>query len=252
MSIIAKYIGMSFKKNFTYRLNWIMVVLDTLFSCFSIWLFWRSLMELDIHIPGWNADSIQMFIGFSLISKAVANLTVGDYDIQRHITEGTLDNILVKPVNSVLLILLDRPDFLQFFVMFAAGLGCVFFHCPAERMGYGVVAVIISVVATLTVYLVDVMIFIGAFWLKRTDSMADIYLTIVSIREYPLVFLDKKLLTVFTYVIPLVYVGTIPIEVVTGGVRIQELATVFGLFFLTLFLVNGLWKLGRRRYESTN
>ena len=52
MHIIARYLGLSIKKNFAYRANGPLVVLDEIMDCAALWLFWASLMELDLTLSG--------------------------------------------------------------------------------------------------------------------------------------------------------------------------------------------------------
>lgn len=40
MRIIAKYAGLSLKKNFAYKANGVLVIVDTLMDVFAVWLFW--------------------------------------------------------------------------------------------------------------------------------------------------------------------------------------------------------------------
>ncbi len=229
-----------------------MVIIDTLLSCFSVWIFWKSMIELNITIPGWNEMSIQCFIGFCLISKAISNLMVGDYDIERHITEGTLDNYLVKPANPVLLMMLERPDFLQFVVTICSGFYFVFRYTSPALYGRAIIAIIICILATGTLFLVEVMLFIMAFWLKKVDSIADIYVETCLISRYPLVFLGKKTMFFFTYVMPVVCVGTVPTYFVLGNNDFQSIAAMLMIFIINVILTVLLWRIGRRRYESTN
>lgn len=252
MNIIARYIVISLKKNFTYKMNGVMVILDTILACFSIWLFWNSLLELDLKIDGWGINSIQMFIGFSLIARAFTNLTVGDYEIQEHIIKGTLDNYLVKPCNPIVAIMMERPDFLQFFVTFFIGLACVFVHCDGSKIGYALVSILVCMISTMTLCLLEVMIFEGAFWMKKTDVFADIYFAISSVSKYPLVFFGKRITLFFTYILPVAYVGTIPTETTINGILSITILIPLLLLGINLFGVTLLWKLGRRRYESTN
>lgn len=252
MNIIVRYIIISLKKNFINKMNAVMVILDTVLACFSIWLFWNSLLEMDLQIEGWGISSIQMFIGFSLIARAFTNLTVGDYDIQQHIAKGTLDNFLVKPCNPIIAIMMERPDFLQFFVTFFIGLICVFIHCDGSKIGYALIAIFVCIIATITLCLLEVMIFEGAFWLKKTDMFADVYFAISSVSKYPLVFFGKKITLFLTYILPVAYVGTIPTEITAGGVLSISILVPLLLLGINLLGVTILWKLGRRRYESTN
>lgn len=48
------------------------------------------------------------------------------------------------------------------------------------------------------------------------------------------------------------YVGTIPTEITAGGVLSISILVPLLLLGINLLGVTILWKLGRRRYESTN
>ncbi len=252
MNIIARYMVISFHKYFINRLNGFMVVIDTIFSCGSIWLFWYSLMELDIYTAGWDYSTLQLFVGFSILSKAFVNLTVGDYDIQKRITDGSLDMILVKPCNPILLIMVERPDFLQFIVTFMIGIVYITINAKGLNPLHLLLAIVVCVISTFLVYLWGVFIFILTFWFKKMESTADLFYTIAAVSKYPLIFLPKQILLSFTYVIPIAFMGTIPAEIANGKIDFLELAWLPLLVVVTLLLISICWKLGRNRYESIN
>lgn len=126
-------------------MNGAMVILDTLMDCFSIWLFWASLLEMGIHIPGWDVRALRLFMGYSLISMGIAVLFVGNNDIQRHVLDGTLDPYLVKPCHPILLLLLERANFLRLLVAFPIGCALVFPMFAGGELGNAALSVFLCI-----------------------------------------------------------------------------------------------------------
>ena len=89
MNTIARFVIISLKKNFVYKINGVMVIVDTFLDVLSVWLFWMSLAQYDIAIGNWTMKELTMFMGFSLIATAIGNMGVGAYDIQRAVLDGT-------------------------------------------------------------------------------------------------------------------------------------------------------------------
>lgn len=252
MSIIAKYVELSLKKNFAYKANGLLVIVDTLMDVFSIWLFWMSLLELDLNLIGWSDQSLRVFMGYSLISSSISNLFVGAWDIQDHVADGTLDSYLVKPCSSILLILLERANFLRFLVTFPIGFLLVAIHAGIQKLVQALVGTLLCVFATILVELIVLAVYEFCFWVKRVDSYADILETFFSISQYPLIFFNKKIVMLFTYIIPVAFIGTIPAELVTGGEMQWSIFAFLTLAVLIVCIVYLLWETGRRKYESAN
>lgn len=252
MNIIAKYVGISIKKNFAYKPNGVLVIVDTLMDVFSIWLFWTSLLELDLNLIGWSGQSLRLFMGYSLISSSISNLFVGAWDIQGHVADGTLDSYLVKPCCSVVLILLERANFLRLVVSFPIGFLLVAYNAGLHRVGQALIGTLFCVAATIFVELIVLAVYELCFWLKKVDSYADIMETVFSISRYPLIFFPQKIVMLFTYIVPVAFMGTIPAEIVTGGQMQWSVPAFLALAALIAGMVCLLWKAGRRRYESAN
>lgn len=171
MNIIVRYIGLSWKKNFAYRINGFLVILDTMMDCFTLWLFWASLLELNLDLMGWTPEAIRLFLGYSLISSAVANLFVGAWDIGDHIPDGTLDTYLVRPCNPVLLILLERANFLRFAVTFPAGLVMVLRYGGSGHPALLLGGIALSILGTVLLQLLVLCIYILSFLVQEDGHL---------------------------------------------------------------------------------
>lgn len=251
MNIIGRYFILSVKKNFNYPMNAIMVIFDTLMDCFSIFLFWLSLMEMDVQIGNWTETDIKIFIGFSLVSMGILVLFSGAYDIQENILNGSLDMYLIKPCSSLLLIVMERANCLRFLVSFPIGIIILKFSY-SKGLGTLIIAVLMCMMASLAIGLIRVILYLFAFWVKKMDSFVRIYETIISVREYPIQFLGKKIVWIFTYVIPIAFIATFPTELCKSGININLLVWIIIVNIILIICVKGIWKLGRKIYESTN
>ena len=65
MNTIVRYFFISLKKNFAYRFNVPLVVLDEIMDCISLFIFWGSLLEINLNLVYWNEQSIEIFIGWN-------------------------------------------------------------------------------------------------------------------------------------------------------------------------------------------
>lgn len=252
MSTIVRYILISVKKNFTYKMNGLMVIIDSVIDCFSIWLFWSSLLEMGITVPGWNDYALQLFMGFSLISASIAVLFVGSYDIERHILKGSLDDILLRPCNPVLYIMAERANFLRFLVMYPVGLVLVYHGVTASSFWIITGAVIMCMLSTVSVKMISIIIYEMSFFIKKVDSIYEVISSMTIIADYPLFFLKGKVRFILTYLLPITLIATIPVEFILHGLNILLYGVPLCLLLLEIFCIKIIWKAGRDRYESTN
>ena len=252
MNIIGRYFIISMKKNFAYPVNGVMVIVDTLIDCFSVWLFWISLLELDLSFTQWNRTHLLLFMGFSLISMSISNLFVGCGDLGLHIQKGTLDSYLTKPSYSLLLIALDRANFLRFIVSYLIGTILCIRILSIRKIGYFLIGMLVCIVATIGIECYNLLIIELAFFFKKTDTLGEIISTFFGISKYPLVFLHRALKQILTMVIPLSFIATIPTEMVMGTWNWKLLLILpTNLIFIIGVLVI-IWKKGREKYESSN
>lgn len=251
MRIISKYFLVSLKKNFAYRVNGYLVILDTMMDILAIWLFWVSLLELELNLIGWTRQSLKLFMGYSLISSSIANLFVGEWDLQDHVLDGSLDGYLLKPCSAVLLILLERANFLRFLVSFPVGAVMVFAYAGQQPL-LALWGMILCILASVMVQLIILAVYELCFWLQRVDGFADLLETVFSISKYPLAFFPHKIALFFTYIVPIAWIGTIPVEIITGKTIAWSVPAFLILSIGICSLVHILWQAGRRNYESAN
>ena len=116
-----------------------------------------------------------------------------------------------------------------------------------------ILAAFTSLLSFLAVFLPLAIIGISAFWIGRAEFLRDLFVELFVFQNYPLTEFPKFFILVFTFVIPLIFSGTIPVVVLTW----DNTAKSFLLFLLLVAIItlqiivfNVIWKRGLRRYES--
>ena len=127
MNIINRFFLISLKKNFAYPANCFFIILDDVFDLAGVWIFWNSLFALGLKAASWDYNSLTVFMGFSFICTAISAFFIGTYFIEYYILNGSLDLCLVKPLNPILYILLERANFFRISFRFLLGLGFVLY-----------------------------------------------------------------------------------------------------------------------------
>lgn len=252
ISIICSSFIISIKKNFEYKINAIMVVVDQLLDVLAIWLFWISLLSLNITIEIWGKKDIFIFVGFSLLSSSVSNLFVGTSDLKEHIINGTLDLYLIKPANAIFLIALERCNFLRFVTTFPISLITIFASAQTTPIANVVLAIFISIIATITLELIRIIPSVLGFYLLRTRNLSLVLDLFLSFKRYPVHVFGSLSGKIFTYILPVAFIATIPTDFVAKRTEISLLSIALVIFLLSVLVVKKLWEKGKVRYESAN
>lgn len=252
MSTIGRYIQLSLKKMFTYRMNMVSVIIDTVIDCFSIWLFWKSIMELELNLATWNDKYIYLFIGYSMIFRSVYTIFSKCWDLQKNIIQGTLDIYLVRPGNPVVMILLENVNCLRIFLSFGIGIIILMIHVERANFFYSCIAIIVCIIASICMGLIKVIVYECSFFFRKMDSIAEIVETVFTVTDYPIILFGKNFVLFFTFIIPAAFVATIPTTISVQGMNDTNIIAVFIAFGILLLISTVLWKVGRNVYESTN
>ena len=166
--------------------------------------------------------------------------------------DGTMDSYLVKPCSSILLILLERANFLRIIVTFPIGILIVTVNAGIQKIRLAFAGITLCISATILVELIVVAIYELCFWIKRVDSYVYVVETVFSISQYPRIFFNKKIVALFTYIVPVAFMSTIPTEIIVEGGMQWSIFAFLIIAGVSFGIVALLWKAGRRKYESAN
>ncbi len=248
-------LSLSFKVESEYRLNFFFALISSLinllFSLFGLGLFYRITNTLG----GWSFEEALVVMGiFVLIegfsqSFLIANLNT----IMEYVWMGTLDFVLLKPVDS------------QFYLSFRNfsiwgipnmifGLGIIIYGAirlkasPLDVL-FGISAVMISLTILYGIWFI-----LGSLsvWFVKIYNITFVLKQLVEAGRYPITAYPEIYRFFFTFVIPVIFLTTVPASFVVGKGKAYLLLISIILAILSITLSRAFWKFTLRHYSSAS
>lgn len=231
------------------------ITIGTLVRMALVIIFFQSIYGHMQTIGGWQPYQMYLLLGtwFFIDGIAWASYTRGFNGRLPHAIErGDFDLFLTKPVNLKIFLSYRFID--------------VIFTTPAIISAIGLI-IYGSIISLEPIHIFSYLFFLAmAFWIHHSFSLilgtinffhileAPMYLrnSILHLGQYPITIYTGLIRVVFSFVIPLAFMFTIPAKAFLGKATIQEavLLVLVGLFFY--LFSSFFWKLGIHHYESAN
>ena len=175
--------------------------------------------------------------------------------IVTHVREGTLDFVLLKPIDSQFWVSLRimAPAGLP-----EMGLGLVLIGWAASRAGAAfslgtvLVAVLMLCVGGVILYALWFVIAATSIWFVKTWNATEVLRAVLASGRFPVSAYPPTLRLVFTLVLPVAFLTTVPAEVILGRAAMPMLA--LGMFLAVIFFVGSraFWLFALRYYTSAS
>ena len=208
-------------------------------------------------VAGWSFEEALVVIGWFMVMKGVLEGAVNPSlaSVVEHIRKGTLDFVLLKPADAQFLVSTQKFQPWRI-VDVLAGL-CVFavaFH----RLGrwpepaHVAAALLLLGCAALILYSIWILVVSAAFFVVKVDNLSFLFVSILDAARWPAAVFTGFWRFVFTVVIPLALMTTLPAEAMLGWIRPGAvlLALVGSLAFVASARV--VWLRAIARYTSAS
>lgn len=219
LNILGLFWTTSLAAEAEYRFNFFIAVLAAIAglaaSVFGVFLVYR---RVDT-IAGWTWPQAMIVMGiFTLLEGLTATFLAPNLGkIVRHVQNGTLDFVLLKPFDSQLwlstrnLSLGGVPDLV---------LGLVMLGYAAPRAGVGVMGWFVFLVPlTLGVsilYSLWFMLATTSIWFVKIYNASDVFRSFLEAARFPVSAYPAAFRFVFTFILPVAFLTTIPAETMLG------------------------------------
>ncbi|WP_414567583.1 ABC transporter permease [Nostoc sp. CCY 9925] len=238
-----------------YRINFVIATFSSLGnlvgSVFGLFLFYRT----GYTFAGWSWEAALVVLGiFTLLQGFSATFLAPNLNrIVRHVQEGTLDFILLKPIRSQFWLSTHTispwglPDLI---------FGCVIISYAGQRLGVGIDKYLLSVVPLLfgLVILYSLWFMLGSMsiWFVKIYNATEVLRGLLEAGRYPITAFPTVYRFFFTFIVPVSFLTTIPAQAILGRSEITWLIGAGGLA-LVLFLVSTwFWRFALRFYTSAS
>jgi ABC-2 type transport system permease protein len=238
-----------------YRVNFLLASLSSLGnlagSLFGLFLFYRT----GYTFAGWSWEAALVVLGiFTLLQGFSATFLAPNLNrIVRHVQEGTLDFILLKPIHSQFWLSTHTlspwgfPDLV---------FGSAIIGYAGTKLGLGISNYLVSAVPLFfgLVILYSLWFILGAtsIWFVKIYNVTEVLRGLLEAGRYPIAAYPQAYRFFFTFVVPVAFLTTIPAEAMLGGGEINWYIGA-AVLALALFVISAwFWGFALRFYTSAS
>jgi ABC-2 type transport system permease protein len=238
-----------------YRLNFLLAALSSLGnlvgSIFGLFLFYGK----GYTFTGWSWSEALIVVGiFTLLQGFSSAFLVPNLNrIVRHVQEGTLDFVLLKPIRSQFWLSCHTlspwglPDII---------FGSMIIGYAGRKLGLGFTNYLLGLAPLLCglVILYSLWFMLGAtsIWFVKIHNVTEVLRGLLEAGRYPIVAYPAAYRFFFTFVVPVAFLTTVPAQALLGKGQTNGLIgaalLAVGLFFASTVF----WRFALRFYTSAS
>ena len=257
MKLLKVILRVNLLTELAYRTNlWIQVSesgAHFLLSILGVLLVFSHTQSLN----GWNQHELIALVGvFFWIGGMIGFLIRPSLErFMQDIHKGTLDFILLKPVDAQLMISIQRLEIwklidvvlggsLIVYAMYQLNQGLEPWHLLYFGLAMGT--------GFLIVYAFWIILATLAFWLVRVDNLLVIFESMYEAGRWPVTIYPGWLRMILTFIIPIAFATTVPAQALVGRLNPSVLigAGILGVGLLIVARV--FWKFGIKHYTGAS
>jgi ABC-2 type transport system permease protein len=255
LKVLRLFWGAAIASELEYRINFFVATLTSLGnlagSLFGLFLFYRT----GYTFSGWSWEAALVVLGiFTLLQGFSATFLASNLNrIVRHVQEGTLDFILLKPIRSQFWLSTHTlspwglPDLI---------FGSIIIGYAGKRLGVGINGYLLGVLPLLFsfVILYSLWFMLGSMsiWFVKIYNVTEVLRGLLEAGRYPIAAYPTAYRFFFTFVMPVAFLTTVPAQALLGRSEITWLIGAAILAVALFFASNWFWRFALRFYTSAS
>ncbi|MBW4424859.1 MAG: ABC transporter permease [Nostoc desertorum CM1-VF14] len=255
LKVLRLFWGAAIAAELEYRINFFIATLSSLGnlagSLFGLFLFYRN----GYTFSGWSWDAALVVLGiFTLLQGFSATFLASNLNrIVRHVQEGTLDFILLKPIRSQFWL---STHTLSPWGMPDLVFGSIIIGYAGKRLGVGIddyLLVMLPLFFSLVI-LYSLWFMLGAMsiWFVKIYNVTEVLRGLLEAGRYPIVAYPTAYRFFFTFVVPVAFLTTVPAQALLGRSEISWLIGAAILAVALFFASTWFWRFALRFYTSAS
>jgi ABC-type uncharacterized transport system, permease component len=206
-------------------------------------------------IAGWTKYEVLLLVAFCGFIDATftffSNAGVGE--ISTLVNQGTMDFILLKPINKQFYLAFRKTSIPQFYnIVISVGL-IVYLVCKLNldlSAGKVILFVILCLNGLFIMYNFFFIVMSLSFWVVNMSFIFGLMPEVWTIGNKPIKIYPNIIQKFFTYIIPLAVAFNYPIEYLVKGLGIYQIALCFIMSFVIFIAAQIILKAGMKKYSS--
>ncbi len=257
LNAIRIFWSASISAEMEYRANFLMATLSSVMTLagtmFMLYLFYRTGYELG----GWPWRDALVVVGVFTFLEGMQStfMTPNRTRVTEHVREGTLDFVLLKPIDSQFWLSVRTispwgiPNILL-------GLGVVVYAALTRDRLPGILdllpAAATLIFAVLMLYSLGYLLSTFSIWYVKLYNITMAMQTLVETGRYPITAYPAAYQVFFTFVLPVAFMTTVPAQFITGQGTAGWLLGAALVAAVLLILSIAFWRFALRYYTSAS
>lgn len=251
------FLRSSFVREAEFRANfWAKVIVNLGWASFFV-ITLKVVFGHTESIAGWSEGEAFVLAATCYLLDAVIGTLFwfGLTELPTMVRQGTLDFVLFKPIDSQFWLSMRRVNLDQLGSLFGgfALMGYALYQLDTIPSGLNVLLYFAMTFWGIVIYYsFHFMMMTLSIWFVRVDNLWVLSDVFVQIGRFPTDVFDRILRRVFTYVLPVAFLATIPAKALLGKSDIGFLSFA-ALWAITFFVVGRyFWRFALRSYTSAS
>ncbi len=257
LKVYRKFLHTSLASEFEYKTNIIVdlftAILSLVGSIFLLSVFFQN----SGSIGGWKFDQALIIQAIYTILNGITNTWFNPNlsEIVKHIREGTLDFVLIKPIDSQFYISLKKIN-PSGFLEIILGFILLTYSISINQININIIFLtlcLITIICSICI-LYSLWFFISTttIWFVKTWNATEVLRSFLYIGRFPLTSFSLSLRIFFSIFIPIAFITTIPSEVFLGIAQIWKILLEIIISFVFIFSSRKFWLFALRYYSSAS
>lgn len=255
IKVLQLFWGAAIASEMEYRLNFIIATISSIGSLigslFGLSLFYRN----GYTFSGWSWSAALLVLGiFTFLQGFSATFLAPNLNrIVRHVQEGTLDFVLLKPIRSQFWLSIHTlspwglPDLI---------FGLLMISYAGTQLKLGIDKYLLSIFpltcGLIILYSLWFMLGSTSIWFVKVYNVTEVLRGLLEAGRYPIVAYPIAYRFFFTFIVPVAFLTTIPAQTMLGKIEFTWLIGAFLLAIVLFFISTLFWRFALRFYTSAS
>jgi ABC-2 type transport system permease protein len=255
-TLIGIFAGSSIAAQLEYRANFVVNLIGSLMTAVGSLFGLSILLGTGSSLGGWNSPEAIVVVGvFTLVEGFMGVFLYPNLNkIAEAVRTGSMDFTLLKPLDSQFLVSARNVGILRVADLLI-GLGMIVYatsQLGGVRLEGIAVASILITASFASVYSIWLMLCTTAFWWVGVENITELFWGFFRAGQFPITAFPGWGRILFTFVIPVAFITTVPAEALVGRVQTAAALGALGVALLLVAVSRGFWRFALRNYTSAS
>ena len=256
-SLFAKYLSLGVLNELEYRANFWLNLIQTLMELGVTVVGLAVVFAHTDNLGGWQQEELIALVGVYFLMGGVVRTFIRPSKAKfvGDVRQGTLDFTLTKPVDSQVLVSIQKVEIWRLVDVFVA---IPILALAIVRMGeqFGLAEILMFACTLFSgmfiIYSFLLMLSTSAFWFVRVENIQVIFVSLWQAGRWPISIYPFWLRITLTFLVPVAFATNVPASAISGRITTATFVGSVALAVAMLLLSRWFWRLGIRFYSGAS